>query len=147
LSRNIKTPNGRPLVPMTDRVLDVLLVRCGDRPEGWLFPSKRSKSGHLITLAKRFREARKKAGLSESLALYRGRHDYGTRVLKATGNLAAVMKKMGHEDVRLRCSTSTLKWRAFEKPSITTTVRSTQRFSKKKILRHTLRHTRKTTTR
>ena len=95
-----KTPDGRRLVPMTDRVLDLLLVRCGDRREGWLFPSKRSKSGHLTTLAKRFREARKKAGLSESLVLYCGRHDYGTRVLKATGNLAAVMKTMGHKDVK-----------------------------------------------
>ncbi len=95
-----KTPNGRRLVPMTDRVLDFLLVRCGERREGWLFPSKRSKSGHLTTLAKRFREARKKAGLSESLVLYCGRHDYGTRVLKATGNLAAVMNTMGHKDVK-----------------------------------------------
>lgn len=95
-----KTPNGRRLVPMTDRVLDLLLVRCGERREGWLFPSKRSKSGHLTTLAKRFREARKKAGLSESLVLYCGRHDYGTRVLTATGNLAAVMKTMGHKDVK-----------------------------------------------
>lgn len=95
-----KTPNGRRLVPMTDRVLDLLLVRCGERRAGWLFPSKRSKSGHLTTLAKRFREARKKAGLSESLVLYCGRHDYGTRVLKATGNLAAVMNTMGHKDVK-----------------------------------------------
>jgi integrase len=95
-----KTPNGRRLVPMTDRVLDLLLVRCGERREGWLFPSKRSKSGHLTTLAKRFREARKKADLSESLVLYCGRHDYGTRVLKATGNLAAVMNTMGHKDVK-----------------------------------------------
>lgn len=95
-----KTPNGRRLVPMTDRVLDLLLVRCGNRREGWLFPSKRSKSGHLTTLARRFREARKKAGLSESMVLYCGRHDYGTRVLKATGNLAAVMKTMGHKDVK-----------------------------------------------
>jgi integrase len=95
-----KTPNGRRLVPMSDRVLDLLLVRCGERRDGWLFPSKRSKSGHLTTLAKRFREARKKAGLSESLVLYCGRHDYGTRVLKATGNLAAVMNTMGHKDVK-----------------------------------------------
>jgi integrase len=85
---------------MTDRVLDLLLVRCGDRRQGWLFPSKRSKSGHLTTLAKRFQDARKKAGLSESLVLYCGRHDYGTRVLKETGNLAAVMKTMGHKDVK-----------------------------------------------
>jgi len=85
---------------MTDRVVDILLGRCGVRCEGWVFPSKRSKSGHLTTLAKRFREARTKAGLSESLVLYCGRHDYGTRVLRETGNLAAVMKTMGHKDVK-----------------------------------------------
>jgi hypothetical protein len=39
-------------------------------------------------------------GLPKDLVLYCGRHDYGTRVLKQTGNLAAVMKTMGHKDVR-----------------------------------------------
>jgi hypothetical protein len=34
------------------------------------------------------------------LVLYCGRYDYGTRVLKQTGNLAAVMKTMGHKDVK-----------------------------------------------
>ena len=29
-----------------------------------------------------------------------GRHDYGTRILKRTGNLAAVMRTMGHKDVK-----------------------------------------------
>ena len=28
------------------------------------------------------------------------RHDYGTRVLMRTGNLAAVMRPMGHRDVK-----------------------------------------------
>ena len=51
-------------------------------------------------MAKRFREARTKAGLPEALVLYCGRHDYGTRVMKETGNLAAVMKTMGHKDVK-----------------------------------------------
>jgi site-specific recombinase XerD len=51
-------------------------------------------------LSKHFRQARKKAGLPKSLVMYCGRHDYGTRVLRDTGNLAAVMKTMGHRDVR-----------------------------------------------
>jgi len=51
-------------------------------------------------MAKRFREARVKAGLPEDLVLYCGRHDYGTRILKRTGNLAAVMRTMGHKDVK-----------------------------------------------
>jgi len=28
-------------------------------------------------------------------------HDYGTRILKRTGNLAAVMRTMGHKDVKM----------------------------------------------
>ena len=51
-------------------------------------------------MAKRFREARVKAGRPEDLVLYCGRHDYGTRILKRTGNLAAVMRTMGHKDVK-----------------------------------------------
>ena len=39
------------------------------------------------------------AGLPKELVLYCARHDYGTRVLMRTGNLAAVMKTMGHRDV------------------------------------------------
>jgi site-specific recombinase XerD len=95
-----KTPDGRRMVPMSDRVVSLLQARCGARREGWVFPSKRSLSGHLTTMAKRFREARAHAGLPKDLVLYCGRHDYGTRVLKKTGNLAAVMKTMGHKDVK-----------------------------------------------
>jgi len=95
-----KTPDGRRMVPMSDRVISLLKTRCGKRKEGWVFTSKRSESGHLTTIARRFREARTKAGLPEALVLYCGRHDYGTRILKQTGNLAAVMKTMGHKDVK-----------------------------------------------
>jgi integrase len=95
-----KTEEGRRRVPMSTRVFDVLKQRCGETREGWVFPSKRAESAHLTTMAKRFREARVKAGLPEDLVLYCGRHDYGTRILKRTGNLAAVMRTMGHRDVK-----------------------------------------------
>jgi len=95
-----KTEEGRRRVPMSNRVFDVLKQRCEGRREGWVFPSKRAESAHLTTMAKRFREAIVKAGLPEDLVLYCGRHDYGTRILKRTGNLAAVMRTMGHKDVK-----------------------------------------------
>jgi len=95
-----KTEEGRRQVPMSNRVFNVLKQRCGEKREGWVFPSKRAESAHLTTMAKRFREARVKAGLPEDLVLYCGRHDYGTRMLKRTGNLAAVMRTMGHKDVK-----------------------------------------------
>jgi len=53
-----------------------------------------------MDLGKQFRMARRKAQLSEDLVLYGARHDYGTRVLSNTGNLAVVMRTMGHKDVR-----------------------------------------------
>ena len=95
-----KTEEGRRRVPMSNRAFEVLTQRCGSRHEGWVFPSKRSKSGHLTTMANWFRDAREKAGLPQGLVLYCGRHDYGTRILKKTGNLAAVMRTMGHKDVK-----------------------------------------------
>lgn len=95
-----KTTNGRRKVPVSDRAMAILCTRCADRSEGWVFPSKRSRAGHLTTVGKLFRQAREKAGLPKDLVLYCSRHDYGTRVLRETGNLAAVMKTMGHKDVR-----------------------------------------------
>lgn len=95
-----KTGNGIRDVPMSDRVLDLLRIRCGSRREGWVFPSKRSESGHLTTMAAKFRQARNEGGLPKNLVLYCGRHDFGTRVLKKTGNLKLVMQTMGHVDVK-----------------------------------------------
>ena len=94
-----KTPEGRRMIPMGDRVYELLRIRAAGKAQGWLFPS-RSVCGHLTDLGKQFRLARRKALLSEDLVLYCVRHDYGTRVLTNTGNLAAVMMTMGHRDVR-----------------------------------------------
>src|SRR5215469_6484729 len=91
-----KTVEGRRLVPMSGRVFEILRTRCDARQEGWVFPSKRSASGHLRSICNLFRKARNKAGLPKELVLYCARHDYGTRVLMRTGSLAAVMKTMGH---------------------------------------------------
>ena len=95
-----KTDEGRRLVPMSRRVSDLLHVRCGTRSVGWVFPSNSAASGHLRSIDRLFREARRQAGLPKELVLYCARHDYGTRVLMRTGNLAAVMKTMGHRDVK-----------------------------------------------
>ena len=95
-----KTPEGRRLVPMSRRVFELLRARCGTRTEGWVFPSKRPASGHVCSIDRLFRQARQQAGLPKELVLYCARHDYGTRVLMRTGNLAAVMRTMGHRDVK-----------------------------------------------
>jgi len=50
-----KTPEGRRLVPMSRRAFEILKRRCGMRTEGWVFPSKRSASGHLRSICNLFR--------------------------------------------------------------------------------------------
>jgi integrase len=90
-----KTAEGRGLVPMSGRVSDLLRARCRTRTEGWV--SNRAASGHLRSIDRLFREARRQGGLPKELVLYCARHDYGTRVLMRTGNLAAVMKSMDIE--------------------------------------------------
>jgi integrase len=97
---NGKTKAARRHVPISERMLDLLMVRCVGKQAGWLFPSRRAEAGHLTTVAKQFRDARSKAGLPESLVLYCARHTFGTAAYEATGNLAMVMKVMGQTDVR-----------------------------------------------
>jgi len=90
-----KTRNSRRYVPMSQRVVEALFRRCMGQKEGWMFPST-SRKGHLTTVAKAFSAARKKAGVSPDIVLYSARHTFATRVLDATGNLAVLMKAMGH---------------------------------------------------
>jgi hypothetical protein len=94
-----KTETGIRDVPISDRAFQILRARCEGRKEGWVFVSRRSKSGHLTTIAGEFRKARRKAGLPEQLVLYCARHDFGSRVLQHTGNLKLVMEIMGQKDV------------------------------------------------
>jgi integrase len=95
-----KTKAARRHVPISERMLDLLMIRSSNKPEGWRFPSRRAECGHLTTVAKQFRHARTKAGLPESLVLYCARHTFGTSAYAATGNLAMEMNVMGHTDVR-----------------------------------------------
>jgi integrase len=131
-----KTPNGRRKVPMSDRVMAVLSARCTGGNKGWVFPSKRSRRGHLTTVGRLFREARDKADLPKDLVLYYGRHDYGTRVLRKTGNLAAVMKTMGHKDVR-----TAMRYQHPELDIVRDALNATQTMTISVMLRHILRHT------
>jgi len=98
---NSKTKKGRRFILMSDRVMNILLLRCANRTQGWVFPS-RQKGKHITggLVNKQWVKARKKAGLPEGLVLYYARHDFGTYVLQKTGNIDAVLNSMGHSDVK-----------------------------------------------
>jgi integrase len=97
-----KTEEGTRTVPMSDRVCEILRRRCAGKTSGWVFPARRKggKNPYLGSIAKHFAEAREKAGLPKSLVLYCSRADFGTVIMIRTGNLKAVMKVMGHRDVK-----------------------------------------------
>jgi len=96
-----KTPDARRYVPMSDRCEDVLLMRCKGKREGWLFPSKKAKSGHVSPLPcnRQFRAVREALGLGKEYVLYSARHSFGTEIMAKTGNPKLVMKVMGHSDL------------------------------------------------
>lgn len=96
-----KTKRARRRVPLSKRVLARLEARCGDRREGWVFPSNKSQSGHieLRGLQKEFRKIANALNIPEDLKLYCSRHTFGTVAMDETGNPYAVMQAMGHEDL------------------------------------------------
>jgi len=82
-----------------------------------------------------------KAGLPKNLVLYCGRHDFGTRVLKKTGNLKLVMQSMGHVGVK-----TAMKYQHPELDNVRSALNDTNdacpRPARDRVLlRHTLRHT------
>jgi integrase len=95
-----KTEKARRFVAMSERTKAMLRQWCGERKEGWVFPSSRSKSGHLTTIAKGFQAARDRAGLDRKLVPYSARHTYGTYTMEKSRNAFAVAKSMGHVDLK-----------------------------------------------
>jgi integrase len=94
-----KTKNSRRDVPLSDRIKRALKAR-GAGAAGWVFPSRHSQSGHITNVAKQWIAARQAAGLDESVKLYCCRHTFATDALERTGNLAALMKTLGHADAQ-----------------------------------------------
>jgi integrase len=94
-----KSRKSRRLVPLTARVRAALLVRQNGANEGWVFPSKRSASGHIETVQKQWAMAKKLSCLPDSIVLYCARHTFSTDAMEGTGNLMAVMDAMGHSRV------------------------------------------------
>jgi len=110
-----KSRKARRWMPLSQRAIEALkkrlhnqtttTTRCGKlpatpEPSEWVFPSKKAEAGHLTTVAKQFRDARRQVELPESLKLYGARHAFATYAVEATGNVYAVADAMGHEDLK-----------------------------------------------
>ncbi|PYV78501.1 MAG: hypothetical protein DMG93_22240 [Acidobacteria bacterium] len=96
-----KSRKSRRYVPLTERVNVALQDRKEGVNEGWIFPSKRARSGYITDreVSKQWLEAKRLAGVPESVVLYCARHRFSTDAMEGTGNLMAVMDAMGHGSV------------------------------------------------
>jgi integrase len=88
-----KSRKSKRYVPLSDRVRVALQVRPKD--SRFVFPSDRSRSGHIETVQKQFARAKKLAGLPDLVVLYCARHRFSTDAMEGTGNVMAVMDVMG----------------------------------------------------
>ena len=97
-----KTRKARRAIPLSDRVITLLSGRRKqEQKEGWVFPSKKSRSGHieLSGLEHMFRKVARRLGIPESLKLYCARHTFGTVAMAETRNPGLVKDVMGHESL------------------------------------------------
>ena len=96
-----KTKAGKRLVPMTDRVRELLSKQIGKRTEGWLFPSPRYRGEHIKrnSLSAAWRVTANKAGVSPDVDLYCARHTFATDVMHATKDPFMTMKLLGHTEL------------------------------------------------
>lgn len=85
-------------VAMNRIVRDLLLPRVVDAPRsGWLFPNPLTRKPYT-RLDKSFNSAKKRAGITRPFRFHDLRHHFGTKVLRATGNLRMTQLLMGHSN-------------------------------------------------
>jgi integrase len=94
-----KSSKSRRFVGMTSRVRQALDERLAQHDSPLVFPSKRSRSGHIVSVQKQFDRAKKLAGIPDSIVLYCARHRFGTDAMDGTGNVYAVADAMGHSRI------------------------------------------------
>jgi integrase len=108
--RGTKSDAAKRVTIMTEQCAAVLRERKRTSKSEWVFPSKRSKSGHMVPTSfnKPFRESLKPALEAackkrsyptewiDGLVPYSLRHTFATNVQAATGDRAKTAKMMGH---------------------------------------------------
>jgi integrase len=98
-----KTRKSRRRVSLSERVISILRARTqGEQTEGWLFPSRKAKSGHfeLGALQRKFRTIARSLNIPDDLKLYCARHTFGTVAMEESKDPSLVRDMMGHEDLK-----------------------------------------------
>jgi integrase len=101
-----KTKSAKRPVPLLNGSLAILQRRHKEQGcpvQGWVFPKKRSGTGHIATITKAFNRARDAAKLPKALVVYTARHGALTD-LASVLTIAETMMIGGHTDVRTAMS-------------------------------------------
>jgi integrase len=99
-----KSRKARRVVPLSERVIVILRTIQQEQEggiEGWVFPSEKSRSGHieLSGIEHMFRKIVRTLGIPDVLKLYCARHTFGTVAMAETRNPGLVKDVMGHESL------------------------------------------------
>jgi len=97
---HLSTKNGDPLtVVLPPEAVSILRARRNDKIVSpvWVFPSSRSKTGHVVAPAKQWAKVLRTAGLSENLRIHDLRRTLGSWQARAGASLTIVGKSLGHK--------------------------------------------------
>jgi site-specific recombinase XerD len=85
-------------VPLPESVLELLRHYWRkDRPESWLFPSRRiNKPISLSTLQRTFKDAVRQSGIDKPASIHTLRHSYATHLLERGVDLRVIQSLLGH---------------------------------------------------
>jgi integrase len=89
-----------PLADAARRLLVRLHVEQGEPKAGYVFPSAKSKTGHLVEIAKVWSQIVKTAGITKSLRLHDLRHSFASFLISEGVPLEVIGPLMGHSSLK-----------------------------------------------
>jgi integrase len=94
-----KTGESRRLAVGHESLKEIIRTAIGQRTEGPIFERVPGREWTVDQLSAEYRRARDAAGIRKGLVLYCSRHEHGTALYKATGDLKAVADSLGHKSL------------------------------------------------
>jgi len=99
--KTMQTTKKPLLIPLTSVAIEILKPLMAKFPEGPLFRTIHGNAYDSCGICERFRNLRRKAGLSEKLTVYALRHSLATHLLQENVSPAKVAVILGHANTRM----------------------------------------------
>jgi integrase len=89
-----------PLADAACRLLLQLHAEQGEPATGFVFPSTKSKTGHLVEIAKGWAQIKKHAGITKTLRIHDLRHSFASFLISDVVPLEVISPLMGHSSMK-----------------------------------------------